>query len=275
MAECEFSVPFKGVTAETLLRIAKKRVAEEGASLVGTSTSGRITADTPLGTVKGVYRVVGGNTLRVSITDKPFALPCFKLETELKKGLVAAIEEARLAPKPDPTPMEPLEVEDDEDEDEEVDMPVEPPPSPLDPSPEQEGPISSVVWTVKQLQQHLVAVGAKKDKRLTDGLWGPYTRSVALSAFTKLGHPDVRVVVINARKIAISPVSAARALKNAAERRQKLNPQPAPRFLRPVVVTPDDPVSERKNGRLIFVALAGIVAFGALAVLSGRQKGED
>lgn len=270
MAECEFSVPFKGVTAETLLRIAKKRVAEEGASLVGSASSGKITADTPLGTVKGVYRVRGGNVLAVSITDKPFTLPCFKLEAELKKGLVAAIEEARLAPKPDPVPMEPLEIE-DEDEDDEVDMPVEPPPSPLDPGPAEEGPIASTVWTTKQLQDRLVAVGAEKDRRLTDGLWGPYTRSVALSAFTKLGHPDVRVVVISARKVAISPVSAARALKNAAERRQRLNPVPAARFL----LDPSKPVArERKPTRLIFVALAGIVAFGALAVLSGRETTE-
>lgn len=253
--KCSFSIPFKGVTPEMLFQITRRKVQESGGSMVGTAQNGTIRITDPVEGVM-VYQV-RGNVLDVFVAEKPFAVPCFTIQSKMEDGVDAAIEESdRL--------IAVQASKDDDEEGDEVDMgpapDVTPSQSPIpgpfaQPAPDDSAgprPTSdslqqpSVIVPTAVLQRRLIAAGAPEDPRLTDGRFGPFTRATAELILRKEGFPDVVVESANGgKKARIIPPAAAKRLEQ---------------------------IGEKADGRkrLIFASLAGIVVITGIVLLRRR-----
>lgn len=82
---CEFSIPFTG-NPEDVLGKAKSTVQSQGGNFNGDTNNGDFTVSVFGNKIVGNY-TVSGNTLNISITDKPFMVPCSAIEGFLKGQL--------------------------------------------------------------------------------------------------------------------------------------------------------------------------------------------
>ena len=78
---CQFNLSFAG-NAEGLMRRAKQAIEGAGGNFMGTADEGAFTAATPIGSIKGSYKIEG-QVISLTITQKPFLLSCSRIEKEL------------------------------------------------------------------------------------------------------------------------------------------------------------------------------------------------
>ncbi|MGP8213956.1 MAG: hypothetical protein ACLQQ4_00190 [Bacteroidia bacterium] len=83
MSACDpFSVSFQGVVADYLEKI-KGKIAKMNGTLTGNETEGSFEVNSMVGRVAGTY-IINGQTVTVTVTDKPLMLACAMLEGILK-----------------------------------------------------------------------------------------------------------------------------------------------------------------------------------------------
>lgn len=82
---CQFSIPFAGSPAEVLNK-AKSAVQSQGGQFEGNDQGGNFNVTVFGNTIKGSY-TVSGQSLQMTIEDKPFLLPCSTIEGFLKNQL--------------------------------------------------------------------------------------------------------------------------------------------------------------------------------------------
>lgn len=82
---CDFSIPFTGSPEEVLAK-AKNTVQSQGGNFTGDTNNGDFTVSVFGNKIVGNY-TVSGNILNISITDKPFMVPCNAIEGFLKGQL--------------------------------------------------------------------------------------------------------------------------------------------------------------------------------------------
>lgn len=82
---CNFNIPISG-SAQQVLNRARTAVQGQGGNFTGDETSGNFNVSVFGSTIKGSYTVVG-NELNITITDKPFLVPCKTIEGYLKKEM--------------------------------------------------------------------------------------------------------------------------------------------------------------------------------------------
>ena len=82
---CEFSIPFSG-DPQTVLAKAQTAVQGQGGNFSGDTNGGNFNVSVFGNAIAGNY-TLSGQTLNVSITDKPFMVPCSAIESFLKGQL--------------------------------------------------------------------------------------------------------------------------------------------------------------------------------------------
>jgi hypothetical protein len=82
---CDFSIAFSG-DPDAILAKAKSTVQSQGGNFSGDANSGEFGVSVFGNKIAGIY-TVSGQTLNISITDKPFMVPCSAIETFLKGQL--------------------------------------------------------------------------------------------------------------------------------------------------------------------------------------------
>ena len=82
---CDFSIPFNG-NPEQVLAKAKSTVQSQGGNFSGDVNKGEFDVSVFGNKIVGNY-TVNGQTLAITITDKPFMVPCSAIEGFLKGQL--------------------------------------------------------------------------------------------------------------------------------------------------------------------------------------------
>lgn len=77
-----FDIPMPADLVATL-RHLESALRSQGGSFDGNESAGRFTGQTPIGTLEGVYLVVG-EVVRVTITTKPMMAPCGAIESKIR-----------------------------------------------------------------------------------------------------------------------------------------------------------------------------------------------
>jgi len=85
MSTCNFSIQFTG-KAETILAKAKVAVESQNGDFTGDINSGNFEVSVFANLIKGHYSVSGQN-LNLTITDKPFLIPCSTIESFLRSKI--------------------------------------------------------------------------------------------------------------------------------------------------------------------------------------------
>ncbi|MBL9028834.1 MAG: hypothetical protein JNL21_41960 [Myxococcales bacterium] len=85
MARHQFEVKYTG-TAQATLSNARAGLEAHGGNLIGDETRGELIAVTPVGEVKGTYRV-NGQTIAIEIIEKPFVVPASLIESQVRRFL--------------------------------------------------------------------------------------------------------------------------------------------------------------------------------------------
>ncbi|HEX7458731.1 MAG TPA: hypothetical protein VF301_09865 [Ginsengibacter sp.] len=85
MSTCNFSIPFTG-EPETILAKAKAAVESQNGNFNGDINSGNFEVSVFANSIKGHYKVSGQN-LNLTITDKPFLIPCSTIESLLRSKI--------------------------------------------------------------------------------------------------------------------------------------------------------------------------------------------
>ena len=85
MSACTFSIPFSG-EAEIILKKAKAAVEGQDGNFTGDINSGNLEVTVFSNTIKANYNV-SGQSFNLTITDKPFFVPCSTIESFLKSKI--------------------------------------------------------------------------------------------------------------------------------------------------------------------------------------------
>lgn len=85
MADCNFSIPFSG-DANSVVNKARTAVQGQKGNFNGDSNSGQFNVSVFGSSIAGQYTIMG-NEMEVTITDKPFMVPCSTIESFLKNQL--------------------------------------------------------------------------------------------------------------------------------------------------------------------------------------------
>ncbi|MEP6952335.1 MAG: hypothetical protein ABI863_23790 [Ginsengibacter sp.] len=85
MAACNFTIPFSG-EAEVVVRKAKAAIESQQGIFKGDTNSGNFEVTVFANTIRGQY-VIAGQDLNLTITDKPFLIPCSTIESFLKSKI--------------------------------------------------------------------------------------------------------------------------------------------------------------------------------------------
>ena len=85
MSTCNFLFPFSG-EAEIILGKAKAAVESQQGIFTGDTNSGNFEVTVFANTIRGIY-VVTGQNLNLTITHKPFLIPCSTIESFLKSKI--------------------------------------------------------------------------------------------------------------------------------------------------------------------------------------------
>ena len=91
MASCPpFSVDFTGSAQELFVKIATM-IHDHGGTITGGPSGGAFTVGSPLGAVAGTF-MVSGQTCTITITQRPFLLPCGVIQNFIKSHLPAVAQ---------------------------------------------------------------------------------------------------------------------------------------------------------------------------------------
>jgi|GraSoiStandDraft_51_1057287.scaffolds.fasta_scaffold743692_2 hypothetical protein len=82
---CTFSVPFQQSPDEIISKLSSTILSNKG-SFEGNNSSGTLKVPTPIGSVSASYQV-SGQSMNVTITNKPFLLSCSQIESYIKQFL--------------------------------------------------------------------------------------------------------------------------------------------------------------------------------------------
>ena len=82
---CNFSIPFVGEPVN-IMNKAKSAVESQGGNFTGDTNAGNFDVSVFGNSITGSYTVSGQN-LDVTITDKPFLIPCSAIESFLAKQI--------------------------------------------------------------------------------------------------------------------------------------------------------------------------------------------
>ncbi len=82
MAHCIFSIPFSQSVDLMVLNVKNAIQKIEHASFVGDTTIGSFSLPSPLGNIKGTYKI-NGTVAEFSIEQKPMLVPCSMIEAKL------------------------------------------------------------------------------------------------------------------------------------------------------------------------------------------------
>ena len=85
MSTCNFSIPFSG-EADVILKKAKTLIESQQGIFTGDNKSGNFEITVLANTVRGNYAVTG-QLLNITITHKPFLIPCSTIESFLKSKI--------------------------------------------------------------------------------------------------------------------------------------------------------------------------------------------
>ncbi len=85
MAACNFSFPFSG-DASSVVNKARSAVQGQNGNFSGDDNSGQFNVSVFGSTIAGHYSIVG-NQMEITISDKPFMIPCSTIESFLKNQL--------------------------------------------------------------------------------------------------------------------------------------------------------------------------------------------
>jgi len=85
MADCNFRIPFSG-DVNNVLNKAKSTVQGQGGNFTGDTNSGEFNVSVFGSNIAGHYTIVG-NEMDITITDKPFMIPCSTIQGFLKNQL--------------------------------------------------------------------------------------------------------------------------------------------------------------------------------------------
>ncbi len=85
MSTCNFSIPFSG-DAQVILAKAKAAVESQEGSFSGDTSSGNFDVSIFANVIRGNY-TIAGQVLNLTITDKPFLIPCSTIESFLKSKI--------------------------------------------------------------------------------------------------------------------------------------------------------------------------------------------
>jgi hypothetical protein len=85
MSTCNFSIPFSG-EADVILNKAKTLIESQQGIFTGDNKSGSFEITVLANTVRGNY-AVAGQLLNLTITHKPFLIPCSTIESFLKSKI--------------------------------------------------------------------------------------------------------------------------------------------------------------------------------------------
>lgn len=85
MADCNFRIPFSG-DVNNVLNKAKSAVQSQNGNFNGDTNSGQFNVSVFGSSIVGNYTIVG-NEMDITITDKPFMVPCSTIESFLKNQL--------------------------------------------------------------------------------------------------------------------------------------------------------------------------------------------
>ncbi|ABM33786.1 hypothetical protein QRO11_13660 [Paracidovorax citrulli] len=86
MASCPpFSVDFTGSAQDLFVKIATM-IHDHGGTITGGPSGGAFSVGTPLGTVAGTF-MVSGQTCTITITQRPFLLPCSVIQNFIRSHL--------------------------------------------------------------------------------------------------------------------------------------------------------------------------------------------
>jgi hypothetical protein len=85
MSACNFSIPFSG-EPEIILGKAKEAIESQQGMFAGDTSSGNFEVTVFANTIRGSYGISGHN-LNITITHKPFLIPCSTIESFLKSKI--------------------------------------------------------------------------------------------------------------------------------------------------------------------------------------------
>lgn len=85
MSTCNFSIPFSG-NADAIVEKAKAAIQGQQGFFTGDTSSGNFEVTVFANTIKGQY-VISGQNLDLTITNKPFLIPCSTIESFLKSKI--------------------------------------------------------------------------------------------------------------------------------------------------------------------------------------------
>lgn len=85
MSACNFSIPFSG-EAGIILQKAKAAIESQRGIFTGDNGTGNFEVTVFANTIRGIY-VVTGQILNLTITHKPFLIPCSTIESFLKSKI--------------------------------------------------------------------------------------------------------------------------------------------------------------------------------------------
>jgi len=71
----------------SLLQKVKDKIISKGGSFNGDTNGGSFSGETPLGKVFLDYKVLAGNTIQFTVTDKPFLVPNSTIESNVREYL--------------------------------------------------------------------------------------------------------------------------------------------------------------------------------------------
>jgi hypothetical protein len=80
---CNLKIPF---TTDNIISKMRNAMSKAGGTLDGSDTSGEFGLSTPVGDVRGTYKV-NGNVLEVDISEKPFFVSCDMIEAQIEQYL--------------------------------------------------------------------------------------------------------------------------------------------------------------------------------------------
>ncbi len=85
MSTCNFSIPFSG-DAENILAKARAAVEDQSGEFAGDANSGHFNVSLFSNLIAGSY-IVTGQLLHLTITHKPFLVPCSAIENFLRSKI--------------------------------------------------------------------------------------------------------------------------------------------------------------------------------------------
>ncbi len=216
MAECALIRLKLPGSAEALFPQAKQALLDQGATVRGNAISGSATGPSPVGDWTFTYRTEG-QFLVITVTDKPWAVSCARIEAELRAGM-SQIKAPAPTPSPAPTDL------DDGPGDAAPDAPA---PTPDDPFVVRERVVMPGVQRIQvaELQSLLIALGAPT-QGLTDGKWGDFTARAMEQVLWNDRNIAYQVYPVSLYEIDVEPDGLLELLQDAAGRskRNKLWP---------------------------------------------------